>query len=93
MNRPKGEVPFPENSWLMRYECDAKWHSIREVDAILMITKKYGVETERMVRNAKEGGMCIHFKYHQLMFITDSAYQDELYPLTVEDERKAWYGT
>jgi hypothetical protein len=78
MIRPKGEVPFPDNSWLKRYNDQKKWHDIREGQAMMDIKRYYPEDVERLVRNAKEGCMVIATPYFELMFLQDSAYQDEL---------------
>ena len=79
MARPNGEVPFPDDTWLKRYHGDKKWYDISGFIAIREIRQYfYPEDWERMIRNAKVGGMELNLKYFDLMFITNSAYQDEL---------------
>ena len=79
MSRPDGEVAFPASTWLKRYHNQRKWRDIRESDALRDIKKHfYPEDWDRMIRNAVVGGMTLHTEFFDLMFITDSAYQDEL---------------
>ena len=79
MSRPDGEVPFPDRSWLKRYHGETKWNDIAGFTAIREIRQYfYPEDWERMTRNAEVGGMVLNLKYFDLMFIQDSAYQDEL---------------
>ena len=79
MTRPKGEVPFPNKVWLKRYHDQKKWRSISESQAIQDIKRYFCPDDqERRIRNAKVGRMVLRTNYFELMWLEESAYQDEL---------------
>ena len=75
--RKPGEVAFPDNSWLIRYFDQIKWHSIREDTVTFDLHRYFGDDSERLIDLAKQG-MSIETPYAEYIFIREPAFQDEL---------------